>query len=329
MPQMNPDPMRVAGLRHGVLWTMIVSLVLGGLLGTWLVLIESRPADSWRLIAALFGLSIHCAAGLLLMGRGEPRRFSSGVLAGLLVCLVNGAVLIGSLLLLNGRYSLEALAQTFLLIGAWICLIAPLRLLREGRSRLVGFVTLMLLGAGVLLSLLMIWAIPPLSGTMYERVASAVNVLAIGSAFVAAAEAIQPKAALQWLRVTAQGIVIFTSGWVAFGIVASLFEDNTVAVRVAFVGAMLSACSLGTFAAASALLGLRPSAEPSGAGLLVALICPCCQKELKLAGGKSRCESCDSEFELRVRLARCASCGYDLSNLRGSRCPECGAPAVS
>lgn len=60
----------------------------------------------------------------------------------------------------------------------------------------------------------------------------------------------------------------------------------------------------------------------------VSLTCPRCEKHLKLPVGGAICDSCKLHINISVASTLC-QCGYDLTNLKADKCPECGTPIPS
>ncbi|MCL2639713.1 MAG: hypothetical protein FWD53_02600 [Phycisphaerales bacterium] len=56
----------------------------------------------------------------------------------------------------------------------------------------------------------------------------------------------------------------------------------------------------------------------------VHLQCPRCKTFQDVSEGESVCHVCNLRFKFEVEEPVCAKCGYNLYNLTGSRCPECG-----
>jgi len=88
---------------------------------------------------------------------------------------------------------------------------------------------------------------------------------------------------------------------------------------------LLAACGL----LASLALSLMSRVRTAGSGetisgkVVVQLVCPRCRSEQGMRTGLSRCTSCGLRIELIVEEPVC-ECGYQLYQLTGDRCPECG-----
>lgn len=71
-----------------------------------------------------------------------------------------------------------------------------------------------------------------------------------------------------------------------------------------------------------------PPTQPNAAGLpQIKLECPRCATLQTIATGENGalCPGCRLHIAVLVHEAHCGTCGYDLSNLKGAVCPECGA----
>lgn len=142
----------------------------------------------------------------------------------------------------------------------------------------------------------------------------------------------------RWLRYAAIGAAVLTAGLIvaaSIGQWAFMFFDErpiygagilafsaTFALvvmdrlssnrRVELVG--VNAASTGDAARA----GIRPEAK---------IECPRCSRAQSIPLGEAGalCVQCKLHIAVEVRAARCGRCGYNLSDLRGPTCPECGA----
>lgn len=63
--------------------------------------------------------------------------------------------------------------------------------------------------------------------------------------------------------------------------------------------------------------------ETLASTVVVDLKCPRCRSEQSLHTGLAKCTSCGLRIEINVEEPACA-CGYQLYQLRGDTCPECG-----
>ncbi|MHC4108500.1 MAG: hypothetical protein ACYSTY_10490, partial [Planctomycetota bacterium] len=67
----------------------------------------------------------------------------------------------------------------------------------------------------------------------------------------------------------------------------------------------------------------RAAAETIGGRIHVDLACPRCGLRQRVPTGTTRCGRCRAWMKIDVDEPRC-ECGYQLYQLRGDRCPECG-----
>ncbi len=58
----------------------------------------------------------------------------------------------------------------------------------------------------------------------------------------------------------------------------------------------------------------------------VRLTCPRCASKVEAGVGTSRCQGCGLLFLIQLAEPRCVKCEYNLLDLKGDRCPECGTP---
>ena len=56
----------------------------------------------------------------------------------------------------------------------------------------------------------------------------------------------------------------------------------------------------------------------------VALTCPRCEKKLTIPVGGALCDGCKLHINIALASTQCGTCGYDLTNLKAEKCPECG-----
>lgn len=80
-----------------------------------------------------------------------------------------------------------------------------------------------------------------------------------------------------------------------------------------------------------ALLNRRVVAKDAPAGTFthLELVCPRCGRRQTSPLGQSTCQGCRLRFSLKVQLPVCPTCEYDLSDVRGDKCPECGTAISS
>jgi hypothetical protein len=67
----------------------------------------------------------------------------------------------------------------------------------------------------------------------------------------------------------------------------------------------------------------RAAAETIGGRIRIELACPRCGMRQRVPTGTTRCGRCRAWLKVDVDEPRC-ECGYQLYQLRGDRCPECG-----
>jgi len=98
-------------------------------------------------------------------------------------------------------------------------------------------------------------------------------------------------------------------------------------IKVAGAGGVTTACAaLGVVVLYRLNRKTTTSADNVAEVTSVALTCPHCGREQSVLVGESGCPGCGLVFTLKVREPRCAKCDYPLLGIKGSVCPECGAP---
>jgi predicted Zn-ribbon and HTH transcriptional regulator len=79
---------------------------------------------------------------------------------------------------------------------------------------------------------------------------------------------------------------------------------------------------------AYALRAADSADRPAGSGDAlrnITLRCPRCQREQTLPLGETSCGECRLVIHTHVEAPACPKCGYDVSMIKGDKCPECGA----
>lgn len=106
--------------------------------------------------------------------------------------------------------------------------------------------------------------------------------------------------------------------------------EQDLSVRLLAAGSIVSVCGLLAiviFLAANRR-ALVTSSGPIGEIKLVRIICPRCATKCDAAIGSSRCPGCGLLFLLQLAEPHCVKCEYNLLDLKGDRCPECGTPVA-
>jgi hypothetical protein len=129
-----------------------------------------------------------------------------------------------------------------------------------------------------------------------------------------------------WVRLVA--VVAFILAGFSLVIVAAedfSFWHGSLASQ-AYFGMTIVTLAATMGVAVLAIANRRVVAKDAPAGVFshVQLSCPRCGKEQSAPLGSSACAGCRLRFVVRVQLPICPSCQYDLSDVRGENCPECG-----
>jgi hypothetical protein len=111
-------------------------------------------------------------------------------------------------------------------------------------------------------------------------------------------------------------------------------DENELLIRLIAAGSIVSACGL--LAITIFLAANRRALVTTSAAVKeirsVKVTCPRCATKIDAAvgvgGGRSRCGGCGLIFVLELAEPRCVKCEYNLLDLKGDRCPECGTPVA-
>lgn len=125
-----------------------------------------------------------------------------------------------------------------------------------------------------------------------------------------------------WRMQTGAGILTI-SGTLALIVIDRLLLRRPFELRRVAVPAVSPAVS-SPAGAAPPTTRSGPSAAPVASS--VKLECPRCSLSQSIAVGASGalCSQCKLHIAVIVREARCGECGYELRDLKGTTCPECG-----
>lgn len=308
--------------RRGVLWAMVASLALGGLLGAAMLLGGVGDATAWRVESTLFGLALHCAGSLAFL-----RELRAGTLAwrGIVplgICAANFLILIVGTWIIDKQE--EAWGTTGVLTGS-AALLSPAWTLIRKRLHVplvVAAVSAVAIAAG--LTIFEIWAGGFWSyRPTWEKVLGCVWTLAIVVALASTLFAWRSQPRLRWLRVLTTLLITGAAAMIVAGIIDERLWEGEFYRRLTAVLAILSICGVLIHAVLARLL--KPEAAAGRAAIDVEMRCPKCREDLVQPTGLSACPHCGTKFEIRVLPSACLKCGYDLAALREPKCPECGA----
>lgn len=139
----------------------------------------------------------------------------------------------------------------------------------------------------------------------------------------------------RWVALATIGTVLFTSVLVSYlNFITDGFRSDVgpadLVVRLMIAGVIVSACGLlaiTIFLAANrrALATTSASVKKISA---VKVTCPRCATTNDAAVGCSCCIGCGLIFLIELAEPRCVKCEYNLLDLKGDLCPECGTPVA-
>jgi hypothetical protein len=162
-----------------------------------------------------------------------------------------------------------------------------------------------------------------------------VEVLLVGTTVGACTvlNALALRGAQRWVTLATMGMILlscFFASYLNFITKAFRFpvEDTELSARLLTASAIVSVCGLLAIAIFQAM-NKRVLATQSGAVKeirSVRLSCPRCATRNDAPVGTSRCAGCGLLFIVQVAEPRCATCDYNLLDLKGELCPECGTP---
>jgi len=320
------ERLRRAGLFGMGVIVASYSLVL---MGTWIGLLDS--ALEWRLWAtgstlALAGLIGGAMIALTSLHAGRIAGITG--LAAAAVCLVLVSLTIWSQLIGLGSHSGELMESAFCIFPmsalAVACLVAgPSESLARTAPRVLGLIAAV---AAMAMGLY---------GTWVSHGEATWFVQCIIIAAVAGHANLVLRVPLpdnqRWVSRGA------AAGMIATGVMVSWI--NAVTMGFSLNGAddlierVAAACGIVTGCATLALVVLHRfnrragpvSSGPAAAFETVLLACPRCKERQNAPVGTSGCRGCGLLLTVRLAEPRCPACDYITLDLRGGRCPECGA----
>ncbi|MBL8746901.1 MAG: hypothetical protein JNK58_11160 [Phycisphaerae bacterium] len=309
-------------VRRGVLWAMVASLSLGGLLGAGMLLGGVGDATAWRVESTLFGLALHCGASLGFFHDLRAKTLAWRAMLPLTICCANFLILLGSTWITNDQE--QAWGQTGVLLGVAALLAPAWTLFRKGSHRSLGFLCVLACASAGALTLIEIWTQSFWSyRPTWEKMLGTSWSVAIALALIAALFAWRAQPRLRWLRIVVTILICVGTALIIGGIVENSMWEIEFYRRLTVVFSILSVCGVLINAILARLF--RPEAEAgSRAAIDIEVRCPTCRENVTLPTGRSSCPFCKTRFEMRVVPGACIRCGYDLASLREPTCPECG-----
>lgn len=312
-------------LSRGLLWAMVASLTLGGLVGAALLLGGAGDATTWRIDSTLFGLALHCGIALVFTRGARGSRLSIPATICIALTTLNLTILLAATWVINEHG--EAWAQTGVLILAAILLTPARTLFRKRLHPWAVWLGVLTSGATAALTIVDIWLPWQWQQTwpIDDEAVGTAWVIAAAVAFATALYAWRAHPRLRWLRIIVTILIGASAAMITIIIWNMSTHTDEFFGRLTMVVTLLAVCGIGVHATLSFLL--RPAAVTTGprTAIDLELRCPKCREDLTLPTGSSACPHCKTKFEIRVLPTSCLKCGYDLASLRQPTCPECGS----
>ncbi|MBS0188619.1 MAG: hypothetical protein JSS51_11160 [Planctomycetes bacterium] len=327
--RLDHERTRPAGL---ALLAAIVPAFLIFLLATWVGLFGFSRWE-WH-IAGTGAHYVACAAaalGALALARKPGNRVAGGVaLLAAGVCFASGLIGIWIEVLGIGGFEIQAQFWASAWVFFWCGIIAAACLFGLGKRtapwRWIGVAAA---GAALVMGLWGIWNRlnePPmwfLQAMFVGITTGACNVL----------NTLDLKGFQRYVALATMGMILATFVFATYlnittiGFKSHDFEDD-LAARLMIASSIISVCGL---LAVVLFLAINRRAMATHSGAIreianVRIICPRCAAKCDARVGTSRCNGCGLLFMLQLAEPRCVKCEYNLLDLKGDKCPECGTP---
>lgn len=294
---------------------------------------------SWRVELEVLATALHyagCAVVLLIalgLCRGEATKVSGwlAVLAAL-VCFAIGLPAIWSERLGLGGWELQAKLWGSSWLVFWTMVLAGLSLYAvTTRTTPWRWIGVLAAAAALLMGLYGIWN--ELKDPPVWFAQSLIVALAIGLANVLNTlrlEGLQRYVALATIAtVLLTAVLASYLNFITEGFRGDVGADELL-VRLIAAGSIVSVCGL--LAITIFLAANRRALVTTSAAVKeithIRVVCPRCTTKTDAALGNARCTGCGLLFLFRVAEPRCVKCEYNLLDLKGDRCPECGTPVA-
>lgn len=300
-------------------------------------------AFGWRVELEVFFTAMHyaaCAVVLLValgLSRGEATRVSGrlGIVAAL-ACLVLGVPAIWAERLGFGTWDIQAKLWGTSWLVFWTTVLAGMSLYAvTTRTTPWRWIGVLAAAAALLMGLYGIWN--ELKDPPVWFVQALIVALAIGMANVL--HTLKLEGVQRYVALGTIGTVLLTAtllsylNFISEGFRRDISNDELL-VRLIAAGSIVSACGL--LAITIFLAANRRALVTTSASVKeirsVKVTCPRCATKVDAAaaagGARSRCGGCGLLFVIELAEPRCVKCDYNLLDLKGDRCPECGTPVA-
>ena len=293
----------------------------------------------WRVELEMFLTAVHyagCAVVLLIalgLCKGEATRVSGRLaVVAALVCFVIGLPALWAERLGFGTWDVQSKLWATSWLVFWTMVLAGMSLYAvTTRTTPWRWLGVLASAAALLIGLYGIWN--ELNDPPVWFVQAVVVALAIGLANVL--HTLKLEGVQRYVALGTIGTVLLTAALMSYlNFITEGFRGdvdvNELVVRLIAAGSIVSVCGL--LAITIFLAANRRALVTTSASVKeirsVKVTCPRCTTKTDAAVGRSRCGGCGLIFVLELAEPRCVKCEYNLLDLRGDRCPECGTPVA-
>lgn len=327
--KLDREETRAMGL---AMLTAIVPCFLTVLTAIWIGLLFGWQVELETLATALHYAA--CAVVFLValaLARGDATRVS-GRLVGLaaLVCFVIGMPAIWADRLGLGTWDFQSKLWGTSWLVFWTAVLAGLSLFGVGtRTTPWRWIGVLAAAAALAMGLVGIWN--ELRDPPMWFVQALIVALAVGLANVL--NALRFEGVQRWVALGTIGTVLLTATLASYLNIITVgfrsdLESDDLLVRLIAAGSIVSVCGL---LAITIFLAANRRALVTGSAAVkeitrIRVTCPRCATRSDASVGHDRCPGCGLLFLFRVAEPRCVKCEYNLLDLKGDRCPECGTP---
>jgi hypothetical protein len=311
-------------LKRLFLRTLIVSLAVGALIAVGVLLFGEFNQTTFRVLGTLGVLALHSGIALACIAGLERRWWPALSRVGITLCAVNFVVF--ELVIWwpwpTNDWIGREFGTTLVAIAYYVAAI-PCAALRERRRWLpIAYAGLACCVAGLLISLVAIWAHEYLDVFYEERLTAIAAVIAFSLAHTCLLGRVRVNPTNIWVLRGTLGCVWLLAGLVGYAILADI-EDEFLIRWIGAVG-VLDVCGNLTLVILSRLTRVQGVEKLETSEKRIELCCPRCTTSQTVVTGASKCATCGLKFRIEIEEPRCARCGYLLWQLPERRCPECG-----
>lgn len=293
----------------------------------------------WRVELEVFLTAVHyagCAVVLLIalaLSKAEATRVSGRLaVVAALVCFVIGLPALWAERLGFGTWDVQSKLWATSWLVFWTMVLAGMSLYAvTTRATPWRWLGVLASAAALLIGLYGIWN--ELNDPPVWFVQAVVVSLAIGLANVL--HTLKLEGVQRYVALGTIGTVLLTAALASYlNFITEGFrgdvDENELVVRLIAAGSIVSVCGL--LAITIFLAANRRALVTTSASVKeirsVKVTCPRCATKTDAAVGRSRCGGCGLIFVLELAEPRCVKCEYNLLDLKGDRCPECGTPVA-